>query len=292
MSTAADAALPQFRLYYSFPLYHPAPSIEGSASACSTMINSSFQSQLPGSRRSSSSQLIIPASSWNPTETRQNWGDYETSTQEGTYAPASTLVYQHHNQTATSITYSFQPPRTNSYARSPPTNIYNVSQTPSFTQRPHTPTPKSSSLPFLPHYHLHPPTLPPLEHNVPLPLDHSLETVDPRPYLQFLASKTSPPEMPLSPHPEPVTSIRIHQRPIPPRTVDDSEIVKTDSTQPGAFACLSTDSDFSAGMLDLGIKSCKSCGLISSMNSKADERRFSGRIATYYMFCTGSKPLA
>ncbi|WVO19474.1 uncharacterized protein IAS62_000760 [Cryptococcus decagattii] len=219
------------------------------------MINSSFQSQLPGSRQSSSSQLISPAPSWDPTETRQNWRDYETSNQEGTYALASTLVYQHHNQTATSITYSFQPPRTNSYALSPSTNIYNVSQTPSFTQRPHTPTPKSSSPPFLPHHPLHPPALSPLEHNVPLPLDHSLETVDSHPYLQFLASKTSPPEKPLPPHTEPVTSILIHQRPIPPRTVDDNEIVKTDSTQPAALACLSMDSDFSAGMLDLGIKS-------------------------------------
>lgn len=255
------------------------------------MINSSFQSQPPGSRRSSSSQLISSAPSWDPTETRQNWGDYETSNQEGTYAPASTLVYQRHNQTAKGITYSFQPPRTNSYAHSPPTNIYNVSQTPSFTQRPHTPTPKSSSPPFLLHHPLHPPTLPPLEHNVPLPLDHSLETVDSLPYLQFLASKTSPPEKPLPPHPEPVTSILIHQRLIPPRTMNDSEIVKTDSTQPAAFACLSMDSDFSAGMLDLGIKSCKPCGLISSMSSKADERRSSG-ITTYYMFCTGSKPLA
>lgn len=131
----------------------------------------------------------------------------------------------------------------------------------------------------------------PLEHNVPLPLDHSLETVDSLPYLQFLASKTSPPEKPLPPHPEPVTSILIHQRLIPPRTMNDSEIVKTDSTQPAAFACLSMDSDFSAGMLDLGIKSCNPCGLISSMSSKADEPRSSG-ITTYYMFCTGSKPLA
>ncbi|KIR39024.1 hypothetical protein I307_01739 [Cryptococcus deuterogattii 99/473] len=255
MSTAADAALPQFRLCYSIPLYHPSLSIAGSASACSTMTNSSFQSQLPSPRRSSSSQLVSPAPSWDPTETRQSWGNYETSNQESTYAAASTLVYQHHNQTATSITYSFQPPRTESYAHSPPTNIYNVSQTPSFTQHPHTPTPKSSSLPFLPHHPVHPHTLTPLEHNIPLPLDRSLETVDPRPYLQFLASKTPPPEKPLPPHPEPVTSILIHQRTIPPRTVNDSEIVKTDSAQPATFACLSMDSDFSASMLDLGIKS-------------------------------------
>lgn len=262
MSATPDTPLPQFHLDHPFLLYHPAPSIAGNASVCSISTNSAIQYQVPSPCRSSSSQLgVSPAPSWDPAETRQSWGGYEWCGQEGTYASGSRPVDQYHNQTTTINTYSFQPPRTNSYAHSQPAKFYSINQTPSFPQS-YIPTLNNSSPPLLPHQHTHLPTLPPREDSAHLPLYHSFETFDLRPSLQFLASKTPPPEKPLPPPPTLVNSIPIHQRPIPPRTMSDSEIAKTDGAGPAAFACLSMDFGLSSGMPDPGTKSCETCGSI------------------------------
>ncbi|OXG84050.1 hypothetical protein C348_02361 [Cryptococcus neoformans Gb118] len=255
MSATADAPLPQFHLNHSFPLYPPAPSIGDNVSACGISTNSAIQYQVPSPCRSHSSQSVSPAPSWDPAETRQSWGGYEWCSQEGTYAPASTPVYQYHNRTTTTNTYSFQPPRTNPSARSQPTEFHNIYQTPSFTQQPYIRTPNNSSPPLLPHHPIHPPNLPPLEHSTHLALHHSFKTFDLRPSLQFLASKTPPPEKPLSPPPTLVNSIPIDQRPMPPRIMSNSKIAKTDSAGPAAFACLSMDFGLSAAIPDPGTKS-------------------------------------